>query len=441
MRTIYKNGAALVGEELTLWERVRLTVEDGRILSIERENEEGAPERARVCDRATGGENCVETVDLHGALLLPGFVNTHGHLAMTLFRGLGGGLPLQRWLNEVIFPREAELTAEQVALGTRLALAEMIKGGTTAFADMYYFSPQVVEETLAAGLRGNIGRSVCSFDYAGDAAGLPDFAEGRALFRDYNGAGAGRIRCDYALHSIETCTPRFIESAASYAAADGAGLLCHLSETKREVEECIERYHGTPPQVFADCGAFSLPRVVAAHCVHLSEMDEELLLEHGVAISHCPSSNLKLASGFARVRDYLRRGLRVTLGTDGAASNNNLNMFEELHLAALLSKGVAGDATALSAREALQMATRAGALALGFPETGVLKAGMAADFIAVRRDGLHLLPGTDPVEGLVYAAQGADVTLTVASGRILYDGELRTIDEERLRAELRAMAH
>lgn len=444
MRRIYQNGAALVGEDFELWEDVQLLVEDGRIVRIERaapRRSGGAdggalPEEPETVARGADGAPC-EVIDLRGALLLPGFVNTHCHLPMTLFRGLGGGLPLQRWLSEVIFPLERELTAEDVALGARLALAEMIRGGTTAFADMYYFSPRIVEETLAAGLRGDIGRSVCSFDYEGDADGLADFAEARALFREYNGAGDGRIRCDYAIHSVETCAPAFIESAVSYAAADGAGLLFHLAETEREVKACVERYGRTPPRVFADCGAFDLPRAVAAHCVHLTGEDERLLAEKGVAVSHCPSSNLKLASGFARIEDYLRRGVRVTLGTDGAASNNNLDMFEELHLAALLAKGVSGDATALPARAALRMATREGALALGFADAGLLAEGMVADFVAVRRDALHLLPGEEPVENLVYAAQGADVTLTVANGEILYDGELRTIDEERLRAELK----
>ncbi len=447
MRRIYRNGAALAGEDFELWEDVQLLVEDGRIVRIGRRSADmaeacpgeagdgdSAPQAGREEMRfASTGDPC-EVVDLKGALLLPGFVNTHCHLPMTLFRGLGGGLPLQRWLSEVIFPLERELTEEDVALGARLALAEMIRGGTTAFADMYYFSPRIVEETLTAGLRGDIGRSVCSFDYEGDADGLADFAEARALFREYNGAGDGRIRCDYAIHSVETCTPAFIESAVSYAAADGAGLLFHLAETEREVKECVERYGRTPPRVFADCGAFDLARAVAAHCVHLTGADERLLAEKGVAVSHCPSSNLKLASGFARIADYLRRGIRVTLGTDGAASNNNLDMFEELHLAALLAKGVAGDATALPARAALRMATREGALALGFADAGVLAEGMAADCVAVRQDALHLLPGK---EHLVYAAQGADVTLTVAAGEILYDGELRTIDEERLRAELK----
>lgn len=261
-----------------------------------------------------------------------------------------------------------------------------------------------------------------------------------ALYDEWNGAGDGRILVDFSIHAEYTCTEKMVRAAAEEARKRGAGMHIHLSETKAEQDNCVEKYGMTPAQWFDRLGAFG-GRAYAAHCVWLTGSDRALLQERGVVVVHCPESNLKLGSGVADVPTMVREGLTVALGTDGAASNNNLNMLEEMHLCALLHKGVHRDPTLLPLGEVLQMATVNGAKLQGRGDTGALAVGQKADIIAVDMDRPHLTPCIDPLSNLLFSAQAADVCLTMADGKILYEnGAFLTLDRDRILHEARRAA-
>ena len=378
-----------------------------------------------------------ETKDMTGKLLLPGLINGHTHTGMSLLRGLGSDLPLQNWLFDTIFPVEDRLTDEDLRIGMELSLLEMLASGTTSFTDMYMSPGYTAQSVLDAGMKANLCRPLQSFDPSEDPMTCRRMQEMLALYDRWNGAGDGRITVDFSIHAEYTCTERMVRAAAEEAQKRGAGMHIHLSETAAEQQNCIDKYGLTPAQWFDKLGAFS-GRAYAAHCVWLTPEDRALLKARSVVPIHCPESNLKLGSGVADVPAMVREGLTVALGTDGAASNNNLNMFEEMHLAALLHKGVQHDPTALPIGEVLKMATVNGAKLQGRTDTGVLAVGKKADVIAVDMDRPHLTPCIDPLSNLLYSAQAADVVLTMADGRILYEnGEFLTLDRERILFEAR----
>ncbi len=369
-------------------------------------------------------------------LMLPGFVNAHCHVPMTLLRGYAEELPLQRWLEEKIFPAEDRLFPRAVYCGSLLGIAEMLASGVTSFSDMYYFCEDIAKAVLDSGIKANLSRSTVCFD--------PDFVlsedvrhgEASALFGKYHGAGDGRVRVDFSLHAEYTTLPRYVTEVGEAARKAGAAIQLHLSETEKEHRDCVARHGLTPAAYFERCGVLDVP-VTAAHCVWVTPEDIEILKRHGATAVHCPSSNMKLGSGVAPVTAMLEAGLSVALGTDGAASNNNLNILEELHLAALLQKGANRDPQALPARKALYMATRAGALSQGRPDTGLLEEGMRADLILLDMDKPHLRPCHDPLAAAVYSAQASDVCLTMADGEILYEnGRHAKIDLPGLYKEL-----
>ena len=381
-----------------------------------------------------------EVRDMTGKLLLPGLVNGHTHTGMSLLRGLGSDLPLKEWLFDTVFPVEDRLTDEDLRIGMELSLLEMIASGTTAFTDMYMAPGYTARAVLASGMKANLCRPMQSFDPDEEPMTCARMREMLALYEEWNGAGNGRIRTDFSIHAEYTCTERMVRSAAEEAQKRGAGLHIHLSETAAEQQACIEKYGLTPAQWFDKLGAFD-GRAYAAHCVWLTAEDRALLREKGVVAVHCPESNLKLGSGVADVPAMVREGLTVALGTDGAASNNNLNMMEEMHLAALLHKGVQHDPTLLPLDQVLKMATVNGAKLQGRTDTGVLAAGKKADIAAVDMDRPHLTPCIDPVSNLLYSAQGGDVCLTMVDGRILYEnGEFTTLDRDRILFEARKAA-
>ena len=370
--------------------------------------------------------------DMDGAIVLPGLVNAHGHAAMTLLRGIGSGLPLERWLWDAVFPVEERLTPEIVKAGNGLALLEMIACGTTSFTEMYNDPWIMVQQCLDCGMKINTGRPFLCFDPEETLDKSERAQSGFAMFDEMHLAGSGRIRIDFPIHAEYTNQSEPVRAYSREVLKRGGRIHLHLSETAAEVENCQAKYGETPPEFFASRGTFDSP-VYAAHCVHLSESDLEIMKLHHVTPVHCPSSNMKLASGAAPVRRWIDEGLSPALGTDGCASNNNLNMFEEMHLAAMLAKVETGNANALSAREVLAMATRNGALAQGRDDTGILDVGMKADLCAVSVKAPHMFPDFDPAELLVYSAQGSDVCLTLADGRILYeDGEYKTLDREKI---------
>lgn len=384
-------------------------------------------------DRPTAAYD--EEKDMTGRLLIPGLVNGHCHAAMTLLRGVGSGLPLDRWLNEAVFPVEGRLTEEDVDAGNALAMMELLAGGVTSFSDMYFFPRRLAALNAQVGMKINLTRYVLAFDPDQPPEQNPMIADSLAFFDELHGAQAGRIRVDFGIHAEYTITEPvarlYAERFLPYRER-GAALQLHLSETEKEHRECIERHGATPAAWFSRIGAFELP-ASAAHCVWCTDGDLDILREKGASVVHNPSSNLKLGSGFAPVPKMLAKGLNVALGTDGAASNNNLNLFEEMHLAALLSNGVARDAARMDPGAVMRMATVNGARMQGRRDTGCLAAGMKADVVALDFDRPHLYPAFEALPMLVYSAQASDVCMTMVDGKILYEnGEYKTLDAERV---------
>jgi 5-methylthioadenosine/S-adenosylhomocysteine deaminase len=372
-----------------------------------------------------------ERMDGRGLVFLPGLVNTHGHAAMTLLRGVADDLALQDWLQNHMWPLEAKYDGDDVYWGTALAAAEMIRSGTTAFLDMYDHMDRVAEVVETSGLRACLTRGViglCAEDVR--QAKLDDAI---SFARRWHGQADGRVTVMLSPHAPYTCPPDYIEKFVAAAHELDLPMHTHMSETAAEVAQNVKDYGVRPAFHLDRLGMFSRPTLVA-HAVHLTDEEIALLAERGVAVSHNPGSNLKLASGIARVPDLLAAGVTVGLGTDSAASNNNLDLFEEIRLAALLHKGVSGDPTAVPAAEALRMGTVYGARALRLGDRiGVLAPGKRADIIAVDARKPHFYPQTDLVSHLVYAASGADVVHVWVDGKqLLRGGELLTLDEERI---------
>ncbi len=408
--------------------------------------------------------------DMSGKLLMPGLVNAHGHSAMTLVRGAGSGLPLDRWLNEAIFPVEDKMTPEDIEAGDTWAIMEMLASGTTQVADMYDFPFAGAAAYAKAGMKVNLCRVGLCFDPSlepgqwGRTAECINFINvmnGKAdlnpeAIRELPGTkgrgklpaaikkavNAGRIQADFCLHSEYLTTEKFVNAISEANSVMKCRVHVHVSETAKEHNECLQRHGKTPTAYLKDMGILDQSTYMA-HCVHSTDEDLAIMAEKGATLVHNPTSNLKLGSGIARITEAINAGVNVALGTDGVASNNNLDMFEEMHIAALLQKGAKKDPTLLTDTQILDMATVNGAKALGRPDTGVLKTGFKADIIAVDMTAPHMQPALDPVALLVYSAHGSDVKMTMVDGRILYeDGKFTTIDAAKAqRALAKAVKH
>ena len=370
--------------------------------------------------------------DMSGRLLAPGLINCHGHTAMTLLRGVGSDLPLQEWLFEKMMPIEDKFTARDIQVGNALALLEMISTGTTSYSDMYFHADTAVENAVAAGIKANLCRPNQCFNPEETYAQNTRAQESIQLFKDCNGMADGRVLIDFSIHAEYTNFPHIVEAYSADCKALGGRMHIHLSETKKEHDECVAKYGKTPARWFNDLGTFDSP-TFAAHCVWVTEEDMVLMREKGVSPVHNPTSNMKLGSGFAPIPRMLEMGLNVALGTDGAASNNNLNMMEEMHLAAVLHSGFTHDPTLMKPAQVLNMATRNGARLQGRGDTGALEVGKKADIIAIDLTRPHLFPNIDPLALMTYSAQGSDVVMTMVDGRILYEnGEFLTLDADRI---------
>ncbi len=367
-------------------------------------------------------------IDASGHLLMPGLINAHTHMAMSLFRNYAEGLPLHEWLTEKIWPAEAQLTGEDVYDGTMLAIAESIRSGVTTFNDMYFFCDDVVRAARETGIRAVINRGIVSSEDVADK--IRDAVQ---LARDYHGADDGRLQIMLAPHAPYTCDRMTLETIIAHAKERGLRIHIHVSETKREHDEALEQFGMTPVAYLESIGLFEVP-VVMAHGVHVTPDDLEILSHYDVHLVHNPESNLKLASGFCPVSDYLGAGINVAIGTDGASSNNNLNLFEEMHVTAILHKALTQDPTVLSPMLVLRMATLNGAKALGIDHlVGSIEVGKRADLILVDLNRPHLRPLFDPAAAMVYSAQASDVTLVMVDGRILMEeGSLTTMDEDQV---------
>ena len=380
-----------------------------------------------------------EVVDADGNVLMPGLIDAHTHVPMTLLRGYGGGCDLQTWLTKWIFPAEDKLDGRAVRAGTGLALAELIAAGVTTVADMYMFCDDIADEIAKAGLSANIARGLTLFGDGFDFATYPGCVEMRELTDRWHGYGDGQILVDACVHGEYTSRPALWESVAQYARDKGLGMHVHVSETRSEHEECKRRWGTTPIRTLDRYGIWDV-RAIAAHCVWTEEDDWALMAEKGVTCVHNPVSNLKLGSGVAPIPAMQRAGVRVALGTDGVSSNNSHDMFEEMKFAATIHSGVAHDPLAVRPMDVLAMATREGAKALG-RHTGVIAPGYVADLILVDFHRPNLVPCHSVAENLVYAAHGADVVMNMARGQIIYrNGAYRTLDLDRILAEVRGYA-
>ena len=366
----------------------------------------------------------------HG-LIMPGLVNVHTHAAMSLFRGLADDLELMQWLQDYIFPLEATLTGETVYLGSLLSIAEMIKSGTTSFCDMYLFADDVARAAEATGMRAWIGEVLYDFPSPNYGELENGFTYTRQLFDRYRHHPLVTITVDP--HAVYTCSPELLTRLGELARAEGALYVIHLAENEAEVRTCRERYGRSPVDHLESLGLLG-PHVVADHCVMLTNNEIELLARRGVKVAHCPESNLKLASGIAPVVQMLEAGICVGIGTDGSASNNDVDMFGEMNTAAKIHKVDRMDPTVMGAATTLHAATMGGARVLGAERMiGSLEPGKKADCIVLDLDQPHLSPMYNPISHLVYAARGADVLHSVIGGRVVMENrKLLTLDESQL---------
>jgi len=370
------------------------------------------------------------TINRPFGLILPGLINSHTHAAMTLFRGLADDLPLKTWLEGHIFPAEARLTPKLVALGTELACAEMIRCGTTSFVDMYLFEDTVASVVDRVGLRAWLGEGVFDFPSPSFSSGELAIKETERLMDKWK--GHSRITITVDPHTPYTCRAELLRQSQRLAKARDALIIIHLAETEWENLE-IRRLCGVSPVKHLDRLGLLGDRLIAIHCVSLSENDISLLARRDVRVVHCPESNLKLASGVAPVPEFLEAGITVALGTDGAASNNDLDLMSEMDTAAKLHKGIKRNPTLISASDALSMATAWAAKALHREDLGCLREGSRADLAVVDMNQVHLRPCYNPVSHLVYVARSGDVQDVMVAGHMLMeDRVLTTIDEERL---------
>lgn len=369
--------------------------------------------------------------DGRGKLAMPGLVNAHAHLGMTLMRGLGSDLPLAQWLNNAMFPIEAHMTAEYASAGTRLGVMEMLRNGVTCVLDSYLFPVASARVLAQSGMRALVCQPMTHEPPDG-----PFLRSATELYEQWQGQAQDRIHICAGPHAEYTTNADDVLRCMHIAKKFSMPIHLHASETEQEVLDCKRRHDKLSPiQYFDQLGVFELP-TIAAHCVHVDSEDVEILRTRGVTVVHNPISNLKLASGVMPLPAMLQRGVRIALGTDGPASNNNLNLWEEVKMTGILHKGLTRDATAVPPLDVLRMATGIGAQGLGFQNVGLLRPGWRADIAMLDLSAAHWTPNFDPAAQLVYAAMGSDVYLTMVDGNILYEnGVFNTLDEYQTRLE------
>lgn len=372
-----------------------------------------------------------EVIDGKGMLATAGMVNTHGHVSMTLLRSYADDMALMDWLENKIWPIEAKMNAKDIYWGAMLGIAEMLKSGTTCFADMYCFMDDVARAVAETGIRANLSRGLIGL--------APDkddkLAENTQLVKDWQGYDNGRIRITYGPHAPYTCPVEYLQKVIEAAQANNAEIQMHLCETKGEVENCIKEHGVTPIKLMDQLGMFE-KGTIAAHCVYLTEDDMDIMAAKNVRVAHNPQSNLKLASGIAPVARMLEKGICVGLGTDGASSNNNLDMLEECRAAAMLHKTTTLNPLAVPAAQAWDMATVNGAQVLGFDELGKLSVGQQADIVLWNMHKPYWYPRHNKLSLLVYAANSSDADTVIVNGKVvLQNGSMTLFDEEKIYAE------
>lgn len=383
----------------------------------------------------TGGFDKV--IEGNNKVVLPGFVNTHTHAAMTLLRGYADDLPLKEWLETRIWPMEDKLTPEDIYWGTMLAIVEMIKSGTTTFADMYFAMDEVAQAVEKTGMRACLSRGMVGIGPQAEQA----IIDSQELTKKWHKQGEGRITTMLGPHAPYTCPPDYLARVADIAFDLGVGIHIHLAETLGEVRDIIQQYGKTPAVVLQDAGLFK-NHVLAAHCVHLDQEDIAVLAENKAAVAHNPESNMKLASGIAPVPALLAAGINVALGTDGASSNNDLDMMQEMRTCALLHKVNQMDPTVIPAYKALEMATVNGARALGLGDNiGMLRPGYIADMIIIDLNAAHHIPRYDIIANMVYSGQASDVETVIINGRVVMEKRrILTLDVEEVFTQAKRVA-
>lgn len=382
-------------------------------------------ERITYVSKNEPGENYGRTYDGKGKMLIPGLANTHCHVAMTLLRGFAEDQPLDRWLNEKIFPMETKLNNDDAYWGSMLGIAEMLKNGITSFSDMYILCDGVAKAAIDSGIKCNFSYGITDANNSGIVKnGQLELL--KRLYKDYHGTD-GRIKMDVALHAVYSTSSKAVDEAVSFAAENDLNLQIHLSETKKELKNCIKEHGVTPTQYFYSHKVFELP-VTAAHCVTVTEEDIDILSQCGVNVSHCPASNLKLGSGIAPIVKMFDKGVNISIGTDGAASNNRLDIIRDASLAAMLQKGISGDPSVMNVLDVVDMISRNGYKSQG-REPIKIKVGNQADLAVIDLKRSLRPCGSD----LLYASDSSDVCLTMINGRVLYEnGEYTSIDLEHI---------
>ncbi|MBF0229459.1 MAG: amidohydrolase [Desulfamplus sp.] len=439
MDILIKNGIVLtIDSQMRRIDNGYVAIKDSQIVEI-----------GSVKDLAT--IQAKEVIDAKGGIIMPGLINSHTHASMTLFRGIADDLPLMDWLNNHIFPAEAKLTPHWVYTGAKLACAEMILSGTTCFCDMYLFEDEVAKAAYDSSMRAVVGEVL--YDFPSPCYGQIEqgFEYVAAMIEkwgiksnSYNNSDSdlnSLITVAVEPHSTYLCEPKLLIRAAELACKNLSPLIIHVAETLGESAQIKERYGVTPVRYLADIGVLG-PNLVACHSVHLTESDMEFYRAFDVKVAHCPESNMKLASGVAPIPRMIEKGICVGLGTDGCASNNDLDMFIEMDTAAKLHKVFTMNPEALDAQTAIKMATINGARALGLDSiTGSLEVGKQADIIVVNTSALHMIPMYNPYSHLVYSTTGNDVVVSIINGKVVMkDRKLLTIDIDSVSADVREIA-
>lgn len=415
MKTVFKNACIVtMNEKNEILQNSSLAIDEDKIKYIGSIPDDFVPDKVIDCNKK---------------VIMPGLINAHTHVAMSLFRNYADDLPLWQWLTEKIWPIEDRLTAEDIYWGSMLTIIELIKSGVTCFSDMYFLMDEVAKAVLQTGIRARLAWGMVGENENDNTR----FDLTKRFYREWNNKGNGRITVMAGPHAPYTCSPGYLKRVAEFAKQENIGIHIHLSESRKEVQESYSRYGKSPIKHVSDLGIFEVP-TIAAHCVHLNDEDIKILAEKGVSVAYNPGSNLKLGNGFAPVEKLLEKGVNVALGTDGSSSNNNVNMFEEISLAAIVNKGLSEDPTCIPAIKAIEMATKNGAKALGFEnELGSIEVGKKADIIILDFNKAHLLPTHNVVSSIVYSAQASDVETVIIDGQVIMEkNELKTIDVEKV---------
>ena len=396
-------------------ENACIYIEDERIVHVGEELNDFKP------DKVIDGKN---------KLAIPGLINAHTHLGMSMLRNYADDLDLMSWLQDEVWPFEAKLNAEDIYYASKLSMIELIKSGCTTFVDMYFEMDRVADAALEIGMRG-----VLTPGYIEDANSEKRIESYREIYKNYHNRD-NLLKVMIAPHAPYTVGADHLKKLVELAKELELGIHIHLSETKTEVDNAYRDFGKSPISYVNELGLFEVP-TIAAHCVHIDEEDMTILADKGVHVVHNPSSNLKLASGFAKVSEMKSHGVKVALGTDGASSNNNLNMVEEMHLASILAKAVSGDPKSMTAYETLEMTTKIGAQAIGMGEDlGSIEEGKLADITLIDLSATHLTPANDLISMVVYTAQASDVCTVIVNGKVIMEDRKLDVDEEHIKTEV-----